>query len=98
MGIINSCHVVIKICHLPALHFAYTTLCLGLVGMDSCGLLSERIYQLTDQSVALSLWEVGCIQHALRHAVNRVTFKKTKDLWNIIRHTGHRKGKAIHCK
>lgn len=77
-GIINSCHVVIKICHLPALHSAHTTLCLGLAEEDSCRLLSARMYQLTDQSVALSLWEVGCIQQALRHAVDTVTFKKQK--------------------
>lgn len=95
---INSCHVAVKIWHLPMLHSPYTRLCLGLVGMDSCGLLSARTYQLTDQSVPLSLWEAGCIQHALRHTVNTVTFRKTKDLQNIIRHTAHRKVKAMHCK
>lgn len=77
-GNINSCHDVIKICHLPAVHSAHTTLCLSLAEEDSCRLLSARMYQLTDQSGALSLWEVGCIQHALRHAVNTVTFKKQK--------------------
>ncbi len=36
---------VVKICHLPMSYFPYTTLCLSLVGMDSCGLLPARIYQ-----------------------------------------------------
>lgn len=94
----DSCHAAEKICHLPMLQFPYTTLCLGLVGMDSCGLLSARTYQLANQSVPLSLWEAGCIQHAWSHAINTVTFKKTKDLQNIIRHTVHPKVKAVHCK
>lgn len=36
------------------------TLCLGLPGGDSRGLLSARIYQLATQSAALSLREAGC--------------------------------------
>lgn len=56
------------------------------------------IDQLTDQSVALSLWEFGCIQQSLRDAVNTMTFKNTKDLRNRIRKSGQRKVNDKHRK
>lgn len=39
---------------------------LGLAGAESCGDFHqrERIYQLSDQSVALSSQEIACTQHA----------------------------------
>lgn len=92
LWVIDSCHVALKFCHLPLRHIFFPKT-LSCRNQDSCGLLSAWIYQLNDQSVSLSRWEVGCIKRALRRTVDTVTFKKTKDLRNIIRHAGHGKSK-----
>lgn len=60
--------------------------------------VSARIYQSSDQSVPLSLWEVDCTHYASSRTVNIVTFKKTKVWGNIIKDIGHQKVPAIHCK
>lgn len=79
---INGCHVDVTVCNVSLWHFSYIS-CFGLA------FYQQKIYQSTNQSAPLSLWEVRFTQDALSHTVNTVTFKKRKDLQNIISHTRH---------
>lgn len=75
------------ISHLPVLHLSCASI--HLAECDSGSLLQDYcVYLLTNQSAALSLWEVGSVHHDLSPPVDTVTFNKTKHLQNIIKQTG----------
>lgn len=62
---------------LSALHFLKPHIILQ--SETVAGLRETTVYLLTNQSVALNLWEVGCIRQDLSQTVDTMTFIQTKD-------------------